>query len=96
MEPLIYMALGAGGVGGVLCLVYAAKHGWAALQEHLHESAKAAEDDFRAHVRAAVGEFTPPMSALAAQVEQRLKAALDAELVQIKADVQALKGKVVL
>ncbi len=96
MEPILWMTMGAAGAGGVLCVVFAAKHGWAALQDKLNESASAAEADFKAKVRSAVGEVTPPMAALAAQVEQRLKAALDSELAAIKADIAALKNKVIL
>ena len=96
MDAALLMGIGAAIACGVMCLGFAARHGWVWVQDKLEESARMAEADFKARVQAAVKDVSPPLQAAVGQAEQRLKAALDAELAQIKTDIAALKSKVIL
>jgi hypothetical protein len=81
------------GAAGVLCLILmrlAAKHGWVWVQAQLKQHAAAAEAEFKAKVTAAAGDLAPRI----AELEGRLKAALETELAQVKADVTAIKSRV--
>jgi hypothetical protein len=90
MEPLIYMSLGAAGVVCLILMRLAASHGWTWVQGQLKQHAAAAEAEFKAKVTAAAGDFAPRI----ADLESRLKAALETELAPLKADVTALKSRV--
>jgi hypothetical protein len=90
MEPLLYMGVGAAGVVCLILMRLAARHGFAWVQAQLKQHAAAAEAEFKAKVTAAAGDLAPRVGAL----ENRLKAALESELLQIKSDVAALKSRV--
>jgi hypothetical protein len=90
MEPIVWMSLGAGGVVSLIVMRLAAKHGWAWVQAQLKQHAAAAEAEFKAKVTAAAGDLAPRV----AELEGRLKAAVENELAPIKADVAALKSRV--
>ena len=92
MEAIVWMLAGAGGVVCLILMRLAARHGWAWLQAQMKQHAAAAETEFKAKVAAAAGDLAPRV----AELETRLKAALDGELAQIKADIAALKTKVAL
>ena len=89
MEPIVWMLAGAGGVVCLILMRLAARHGWAWVQAQVKQHAAAAEAEFKAKVAAAAGDLAPRV----AELESRLKAALDGELAHIKADIAALKTK---
>lgn len=89
MEPIIYMALGASGLAGVILIRLAAKHGLAWMRAQLKARASGAEADFKAKVAAAAGDLVPRVAAL----EREVEAAIDGDLARVNAELAALKAK---
>jgi len=90
MEAIIWMALGASSLTGLILVRLAARHGWAWVRAQLKVRADAAEAEFKAKVSAAAGDLSPRITAL----EGRVKAALEGDLAKVKDDVATLWTKV--
>jgi len=90
MEAVIWMALGASSLTGLILIRLAARHGWDWVRTQLKARAAQAEADFRAKVSAAAGDLSPRITAL----EDRLRGALEGDLAKVKEDIAALQAKV--
>jgi len=90
MEAVIWMALGASSLTGLILIRLAARHGWDWVRTQLKARAAQAEADFRAKVSAAAGDLSPRITAL----EDRLRSALEGDLAKVKEDIAALQAKV--
>jgi hypothetical protein len=83
MEAIFWMPVGAVGVVCLILMRLAAQHGWAWVRAQVTQHAMDAESGFTQRVSAAVGDL-----------DGRVKAAVDRELAEVKADLAALKTKV--
>ena len=90
MEAIIWMALGASSLTGLILMRLAGRHGWAWVRAQLKARADHAEAEFKAKVSAAAGDLAPRISAL----EGRVRVVLEGDLAKLRDDVAALQAKV--